>query len=473
MNLDKPYDGDQSFLHKLAKQQHTRLMENFIDLGVDVNAATNSDGSTAAHYIVQTGDSQTTRDIITLLIKHDADLTIKNDNEFSPLDLCGYRMSKFVQKLQDENPKKVSLYEFSKQDVKSTFNLLDRTQTGYVSIAEIRDTLFHLDLGFNVSDNLLDYMFRLCDVTGDGQISMHEFLSMVKHHINGVARPIHDDAKLAQLFRKKIEKQMHIRNVPLDFIFIPRNIENNIAAHKSGGNPESKVDNDDKSMLDMEHWVNIEPAHNLVDAASIAKILKKCGLNFTKLERLYQLYFTSTSAQIHHTYTKFEDFMKAFKNAESRYKKKLKRLFYTFRFVKCICSLRLNCGYMSFLCFSHSEEHTKCCNGRLLFICLAGILGQYATHFATLEELAKIRAEFVFKLLDVNNEESIDIFQIAWLLRASSLFRKTEDEVLRKAQLLLTASGAKGYGEQVQKESMCYKLISKKSLESSFSLLFC
>jgi len=312
--------------------------------------------------------------------------------------------------------------------MKKTFELFDRTQTGYVSISEIRDTISLLNLGFNVSDNLLDYMFRLCDVTGDGQISLHEFQSMVKHQINGVQRPIYDDAKLAQLFRKKIENQVHIRNIPLDFIFIPRNVQNDIASQAE--NRERKVDDDEDGAAERVRFVNIEPAHKLIDAEAIAKIIKKCDLNFTKLERLYQLYFTSSSNAMDHTYTKFEEFMKAFKSAESKYKKKLKRLFYTF-----------------------SEEHTKFVNGRLLFMCLAGILAQYATHFATLEELAKIRADFVFKLLDVNGEETLDIFQIAWLLRATSIFTKTEDEIVKKAQLLLTASGAKGYGERVQKKS--------------------
>lgn len=429
VNLDKPFDGDQCFIHKLAKLQQHRLLENFIDLGVDLNAAS-SDGSTAAHYIVQIGDSEETRNILSLLIKHDADLSIQNDNGFSPLDLCGYKLTRFVKKLQEENPKKIAFYDFSKKDMKETFTLFDRTQTGYVSISEIRDTIFQLNLGFNVSDNLLDYMFRLCDVTGDGQISLHEFQSMVKHQINGVQRPIYDDAKLAQLFRKKIENQVHIRNIPLDFIFIPRNVRNDIASQAE--NRESKVDDadDEDGGTAMVKWTNIEPAHKLIDAEAMAKIIKKCDLNFAKLDRLYQLYFTSSSNAMHHTYTKFEEFMKAFKSAESKYKKKLKRLFYTF-----------------------SEEHVKYVNGRLLFICLAGILAQYATHVATLEDLARKRAEFVFKLLDVNNEETLGIFQIAWLLRASSIFTKTEDEILKKAQLLLTASGAKGYGERVQKKS--------------------
>jgi len=427
VNLDKPYDGDQCFIHKLAQQQHHRLLENFIDLGVDLNAAS-SDGSTAAHYVVQIGESEATRNILSLLIKHGADLNIQNDNGFSPLDLCGYKLTRFVKKLQEQNPKKVEFYDFSKKEQKDAFTMFDRTQTGYVSIAEIRDTISQLKLGFNVSDNLLDYMFRLCDVTGDGQISMHEFQSMVKHNINGEQRPC-DDAKLAQLFRKKIENQ-HIRNIPLDFIFIPRNIRNDIALQAN--NTESKVDDgdEDRDTAERVRWVNIEPAHKMIDAEAIAKIIKKCDLNFTKLERLFQLYFTSSNNKMDHSYTKFEEFMKAFKSAESKYKKKLKRLFYTF-----------------------SEEHTKFANGRLLFMCLAGILAQYATHFATLEELAKIRADFVFKMLDVNNEETLDIFQIAWLLRATSIFTKTEDEIVKKAQLLLTASGAKGYGERVHKKS--------------------
>merc|ERR1712130_813015 len=109
-----------------------------------------------------------------------------------------------------------------------------------------------------------------------------------------------------------------------------------------------------KEKNEMTNWKNIEPAHNLTDAVSIAKILKKCDLNFTKLERLYQLYFINSNSKLIHTYTKFEEFIKAFKSAENRYKKKLKRLFYSF-----------------------SEEHTKFVNGRLLFICLASILGQY------------------------------------------------------------------------------------------------
>eukprot|EP01084_Bolivina_argentea_P296175 510048_1 len=416
VNLDKQYNGEQCFIHKLAKQQHTRLIENFIDLGIDINS-TSKDGSTAAHFIVQNGDSEITRNILSLLIQHKADLTIENENGFSAMDLCGYKLSRFVQQLQKENPQQVSLYDFNKQDIKNTFDIFDRTKTGYISIAEIKDTIYHLDLGFNVSDNLLDYMFRICDISGDGQISSHEFSTMVKKNINGIQRPIHQSAKLAQLFRKKIESQTHIKNIPLDFIFIPRNIQNNNV-------------NEMKETQKYSTWINVEPTHNLIDAQSVVKIIKKCDLNFTKLERLYQLYFNKHSGDINHTYTTFEDFMKAFKSAENKYKKKLKRLFYSF-----------------------SEEHIKYINGRLLFICLAGILAQFKTHFMTLDELSKTRADFVFKLLDVNNEGTIDMFQIAWLLRAANLFTKSEQEILRKSQLLLTASGAKGYGERVKKES--------------------
>lgn len=425
VNLDKPYNGDQCFIHKLAKQQNIKLIENFIDLGININAKTNNDGNTASHYIVQNGDSDLTRNILTLLIKHNADLSLQNENGFSPLDLCGYKLSRFVQQLQKEHPTEISFYDFSKDDMKKTFNTFDRTKTGYISISEIKDTIYHLKLGFNVSDNLLDYMFRLCDTSGDGQISLHEFQSMVKRNINGVQKPVLKDEKLTQLFKKKIQTQIHIKNIPLDFIFIPRNIQNHIASLKNDDEIKKDESKDDESGT---NWINIEPAHNLIDAASISKILKKCDLNFTKLERIYQLYFTNNNTK--HTYTEFEEFMKAFKNAENKYKKKLKRLFYSF-----------------------SEEHTKYVNGRLLFICLAGILGQYATHFASLDELAKVRAEFVFKLLDVNNEQTIDIFQIAWLLRAASIFTKTEDEIIRKSQLLLTASGAKGYGERVKKDN--------------------
>ena len=195
----------------------------------------------------------------------------------------------------------------------------------------------------------------------------------------------------------------------MDFIFIPRNIKNDIVL----------IDNDNKDNNDEDeskgeivtkvtNWINIEPAHNLIDGVSIANILKKCDLNFTKLDRIYQLYFVTND---NYTFTEFEQFIKAFKNAENKYKKKLKRLFYTF-----------------------SEENTKLVNGRLLFICLAGILAQYKTHFNTLDELSKIRADFVFKLLDTDNVGTIDIFQISWLLRAASIFTKNEQEILRQSQ---------------------------------------
>ena len=81
--MDKPYDGNQCFIHKLAKQQHFRLIENFIDLGIDVNAASN-DGSTAAHYVIQSGDSEITRKILTLLIKNGADLNIQVNHHIFP-----------------------------------------------------------------------------------------------------------------------------------------------------------------------------------------------------------------------------------------------------------------------------------------------------------------------------------------------------------------------------------------------------
>eukprot|EP00484_Ammonia_sp_Unknown_P025299 CAMPEP_0197048466 /NCGR_PEP_ID=MMETSP1384-20130603/23817_1 /TAXON_ID=29189 /ORGANISM="Ammonia sp." /LENGTH=499 /DNA_ID=CAMNT_0042480609 /DNA_START=6 /DNA_END=1505 /DNA_ORIENTATION=- len=431
VNLDKAYDGDMCFIHRLAQLAHFELIENFIDLGIDINAKSKSDGSTAAHYIVKHGDSESTRKLLQFLLENGADFNIANDAGFSALDLCGYKLSRFVQQLQAEHPVQVPCYDFSKDDIQQTFGIFDRTKTGYLSIAEIKHTIYHLKLGFNVSDSLMDYMFSLCDTSGDGQISLHEFEKMVQKTINGVRRPLFDDAKLAQFFRKKIQTQEEDRNIPLDFVFIPRNIRNEIALQKA--NKHNQASDDKESEQESETvnaWINIEPAHGLIDGESIANILKQCDLNFTKLERIYQLYFTN-NGRLHHTYTKFEEFMKAFKSAENKYKKKLKRLFYTF-----------------------SEEHTKLVNGRLLFICLAGVLAQYTTHFdATLEDLARVRADFVFRLLDVHNEQTIGLFEIAWLLRAGAIFSKTEDEILKKSQLLLTAAGAKRLGERVQKDS--------------------
>ena len=205
VNLDKPYDGDQCFIHKLAKLQNIKLIEIFINLGIDLNSKTIKEGNTPSHIITQNGDSELTRNILKLLINYNADLSIQNENGFSALDLCGYKLSRFVQELQKENPTKTQdIYDFNKDDIKKTFNLFDRTKTGYISISEIKDTIYHLKLGFNVSDNLLDYMFRLCDVSGDGQISLHEFQSMVKKQINGTFKPhSENNTKLSHLFKKK------------------------------------------------------------------------------------------------------------------------------------------------------------------------------------------------------------------------------------------------------------------------------
>merc|ERR1711964_347854 len=96
------------------------------------------------------------------------------------------------------------------------------------------------------------------------------------------------------------------------------------------------------------------------------------------------------------------------------------------------------------------EEGEKKTNARLMALAIAGVLGQMNTKFSSTEQLTRQRSEFVFLMLDVNKTGYLTFTDLQWLLRAASLFQKPMEEVNKKAQLLLTAAGARGNSDRIK-----------------------
>ena len=421
VNLDTRYNKEECFIHRLARESHVQLLQHFVNIGCDVNVQS-KDGNTASHFIVEIGDSDSTREMLEILYDNGADFSIQNQSGFSSVDLAGYRLSKFMQQLMssktndngndDNNNNNEEKHSFNQDEILSTFNILDRTKNGLLSLAELRDTLNKLN--FNISDDLLDYMFNLVDNSGDGQVSLDEFEQFVKQIINSSSNNKNKNKNTND--NDNSNKKHKISSISIDFIFESR-----------------KNNKNDKN-------------YTLIDVDNIGKVLQRCEItnNFTKLNRLFKTYFCVESNNIH-SYSNWERFYNAFKsknvnkshhelendeNKERKHKKRLKKIFYSF-----------------------SEEHGKLVNGRLLFICLAGVAAQFSSEFMDKSQLTGLRGQFIFELLDVDQNGTIGLFELEWLLRAACIFEKNEDEVKRKALLLCTAAGAKGSNGKVTQQA--------------------
>merc|ERR1719419_1932517 len=106
------------------------------------------------------------------------------------------------------------------------------------------------------------------------------------------------------------------------------------------------------------------------------------------------------------------------------------------------------------------EDGWTLCNGRLLAMCVAGVLGQISDGIGNKDLMEKRRAEYLFDLLDIKKKATVSEEELKWMFKACSLFLKGGKDVDRRSQLLITAAGAKGTHGRIDKE--CFVKVLKR-----------
>jgi calmodulin len=71
--------------------------------------------------------------------------------------------------------------EVSEEQLRGTFEILDRDGDGFLSREELRDTM--MMLGDEASDEDLDKMLEEADKDGDGKVSYKEFVEMIMANV--------------------------------------------------------------------------------------------------------------------------------------------------------------------------------------------------------------------------------------------------------------------------------------------------
>merc|ERR1719409_2611709 len=78
------------------------------------------------------------------------------------------------------------------------------------------------------------------------------------------------------------------------------------------------------------------------------------------------------------------------------------------------------------------ETGGKQMNARMMALCMAGVLAQQKIKFSGNDQLVRLRGEFCFLMLDVQENGYLTFNELQWLLRAASMFHKPPEEVDKK-----------------------------------------
>lgn len=136
--------------------------------------------------------------------------------------------------------------EFTDDDIRSTFSLLDLDRNGYVGSAELRHVL--INMGELITDEEVDTMISMLDKNGDGQVNFSQFSAMAKcsdvHNMEScldislqsptsrdTSKSDHDEKERRKLFSEFIKLnnigQNHVQNLTTYFIQNHRNFVSN------------------------------------------------------------------------------------------------------------------------------------------------------------------------------------------------------------------------------------------------------
>jgi len=390
LNIDMPYD-----LKTLRCLIHVAALHGCTKLLhnlIDLGADVNKqdgDGNTAFFHVVAKMDSEDTRASLKYLIENGADMNIANHKDQKPFDIASYRLEEYLHELEKEMNPKVAP-----------------------------------NYDFDVEN--VKRVFKLIDIDGDGFFNVQKLRRIVAMPEINQGHDWSEDL-VHSMFRMVDENgEGNVSQGELSKFFLD-------VVNKTPTLPVLPT-NKELEEIHSKHidlvWVPQKRNSKMASLNDVGKLVKKEKLTYVLLEKHYTMSFLNESG---HTYTTFLNFAKAFNPGTD---KRLQKIYY--RVFNAFC-----------------EENAKLCNGRFLTICLAAVIPEVLAgqDFADPAVLNKQRAEFIFKLLDINEDGWLSIKILRLCLQVIAIFTRKMEEIEKEVELLIVASGARKFKERFPKEA--------------------